>query len=205
MTEITFRPMQPRDFSTLLDLVIDTWQYRTWVPAPLVEPMADYFLCDMLERSSTITVALVQERVVGVIAYSTDIQSTAQQMIAHKRIAALRRILNVQAPENVFTKFIETMELDEQLLSQQQKKYDGTINLFIVHQAYAGRGIGSTMYQQFQQHMRSQQKQNFYLFTDSSSNFQFYEHHGLKKIATAKYDWGDETEEYYLYEGKLVL
>lgn len=202
-TTVSFRAMESHDFNDLLKLVIDTWHYRTWVPAQLVEPMADYFLCDMLARSSNITVAIQQEQVVGMIAYSTDIQTTMQQAIAHKQVAALRQILNALTPENVFTKFIETMELDERLLSAQKKKYDGTINLFIVNQAASGHGIGGKLYQRFISQMSDQQKTDFYLFTDSSSNFRFYEHQGLKKIATADYFWDDEKEEYYLYEGHI--
>lgn len=206
--DIEYRRLRQADFPVILKMVIDTWHYRAWVPAKLVEPLAAYFMYDMLERSPEIYVAELAGNVVGVIAFSTDIQTTLRQTISHHRIRAISTMLQAQDSDSIVTKFVETMEMDEKLLKNQHKKYDGTINLLLVAKSCKGLGIGKKLYQRFISEMQHNGLTSFYLFTDSSSNYHFYEHFGVQKVAQAVYDWqnGDDSIElYYLYEGKVAL
>ena len=46
--ETILRKMIPEDYDSILNLVINTWDYRSWVPNNLVASMADFFLSDLL-------------------------------------------------------------------------------------------------------------------------------------------------------------
>ena len=69
--------------------------------------------------------------------------------------------------------------------------------------------MGGLLYNHFYDYLKQHQAENFYLFTDNSSNYQYYEYKGLSRAAEKKYYWepgnNDTLEIYYLYEGTLNL
>ena len=66
--ETILRKMIPEDYDSILVLVINTWDYRSWVPNNLVAPMADFFLSDLLLESDDIFVAQTGDDIVGIVA-----------------------------------------------------------------------------------------------------------------------------------------
>ncbi|ENV35675.1 hypothetical protein F960_00119 [Acinetobacter gerneri DSM 14967 = CIP 107464 = MTCC 9824] len=87
-----------------------------------------------------------------------------------------------------------------------KKNFTAALNLFILDERYQGMGVGSKLYSIFTEYLAENKIQEFFLFTDNSSNFIFYERKGLVRIAEEKYSWDhseDSTELYYLYEGKV--
>ncbi|SDQ08032.1 GNAT family N-acetyltransferase [Carnobacterium viridans] len=207
--ETILRKMIPEDYDSILVLVINTWDYRSWVPNNLVAPMADFFLSDLLLESDDVFVAQIGDDIVGIVATGLVDQTNIQKISTRKNISSLEKILRITEPDSIFLKYIQTLEINEFLLEKSQKNYDAGLNLLIVKEEFKGLGIGGLLYNHFYDYLKQHQAENFYLFTDNSSDYQYYEHKGLSRVAEKKYYWepgnNDTLEIYYLYEGKLNL
>ena len=106
----------------------------------------------------------------------------------------------------VFTQYIDTLRINQRLLQRTHRHYHASLNFFSIDAQFRGLGLGNRLYHQFITYLQAQGIDTFFLFTDSSSNYQFYEKKGLRKIASETFYWQDEdeVEEYYLYEGHLA-
>lgn len=196
----------PSDYDKINQMIISTWDYRSWLPKEMVEPVAEYFLSEFVLTSSRIYVARDGEEIVGVIALSLmdNIRQKANAKVM--KYKALKTIISAQGKE-VFDLYLDTLILNERLLLNSGKCYDAALNLFILDERYRGMGIGSNLYSLFNEYLAERKVDEYFLWTDNSSNYQFYERKGLKRIAEEKYSWGgsDDDEYYYLYEGKTYL
>ena len=66
--------------------------------------------------------------------------------------------------------------IDKELLTRCPTDYQGELAFFAISQKCRGKGIGKALFQKVVEYMRSQKIQKFYLFTDTSCNYGFYEH-----------------------------
>lgn len=57
--------------------------------------------------------------------------------------------------------------------------YQYEVAFFAVGEAYRGMGIGKKLFESLLLQMRREQVKDFYLFTDTSCNYGFYEHQGM--------------------------
>ena len=185
--ETILRKMIPEDYDSILDLVINTWDYRSWVPNNLVAPMADFFLSDLLLESDDIFVAQIGDDIVGIVASGLVDQTNIQKISTRKNISSLEKILRITEPGSIFLKYIQTLEINEFLLEKSRKNYDAGLNLLIVKEEFKRLGIGGLLYNHFYDYLKQHQAENFYLFTDNSSDYQYYEHKGLSRVAEKKY------------------
>lgn len=84
--------------------------------------------------------------------------------------------------------------------------FEGELMLFIVDVACRGQGIGSVLYSKAVQYLRTQNCRRFFLYTDSSCTWRFYEGKHLRRIGSdqmAKPGESDQTIQLYLYAGEL--
>ncbi|MGI6315634.1 MAG: GNAT family N-acetyltransferase [Christensenellales bacterium] len=99
--------------------------------------------------------------------------------------------------------FVKVEAIDRELL-RCCPPYMGELAFFAVSSSYRGQGVGKQLFQKAVEYLRKQKISSFYLFTDTSCNYGFYEHQGMqqktKKICSMKI--GDHTEEFefYLYD-----
>ena len=59
------------------------------------------------------------------------------------------------------------------------KDYKGELSFFAVSETCRGKGLGRKLSETLVDDMRSQNIPDFYLFTDTSCNYPFYEHLGM--------------------------
>ena len=72
-------------------------------------------------------------------------------------------------------------EIDQQLLQDTQTEYQGEIAFFAVNSRYRGIGLGKKLFDAAQDYMRTQRIRNFFLFTDTTCNYPFYERRGMER------------------------
>lgn len=98
---------------------------------------------------------------------------------------------------------MEVEKIDQELL-RRCPSYDGELAFFAVSEACRGMGLGKALFEKAVEYLRSQGISSFYLFTDTSCNYGFYEHQGMQQKAkkVCRLDIGDHTEnfEFYLYD-----
>lgn len=75
--------------------------------------------------------------------------------------------------------FEKVNEIDKQLLSESNKSYPAELALFAVSSSCRGKGIGKILFQSALEHMDKTGLKEFYLFTDTTCNYGFYEHQGM--------------------------
>lgn len=197
--------LSERDLEKINQMIISIWDYNAWVPKNNVIPMAEFFLGEVIISSSRIFVVRDNDEIVGVIAaaITNNIRQKANAKII--KYKALQKIIQ-DKKQDVFESYIDTLILNEKLLLESKKNFTASLNLFILDERYQGMGIGSKLYSIFTDYLIDNKIQEFFLFTDNSSNFLFYERKGMIRIAEEKYSWDnsmESTELYYLYEGKL--
>lgn len=84
------------------------------------------------------------------------------------------------------------------------KKYKGELAFFVVDKKNRGQGIGRKLFQSAVNYMKSQNISEFYLFTDTSCNYPFYEHLGLTKKCEIQQEintnYNKETMTFFIYD-----
>ncbi|KHF78804.1 acetyltransferase, GNAT family [Acinetobacter sp. neg1] len=193
------------DLYKINQMIISVWDYNSWVQEENVEPMAEFFLSEVIINSSRIFVARDGEQIVGVIAASlvSNIRQKAKAKI--KKYKSLKKLFSEKGNE-VFDCYLDTLILCENLLLRSGRSFNASLNLFILDERYQGLGIGNKLYSRFLEYLADMNADNFFLYTDDSSNFQFYERKGLNRIEEEEFYWrcsNQNNERYYLYEGKV--
>ena len=77
--------------------------------------------------------------------------------------------------------FSSVDEIDKKFLENSKKKYDGEVAFFAISSKARGKGIGKKMFCNMLEYMKLQNINDFYLFTDTTCNYGFYEHQGMKR------------------------
>lgn len=94
--------------------------------------------------------------------------------------------------------------INDQFIDSFKKEYRGELAFFAIREKYRGKGLGRKLFQAAVDYMRAQGILEFYLFTDTSCNYPFYEHLGLtrrcekKQVLDVKGEKGDMT--FFIYD-----
>ena len=205
--QIQFRKFDERDYHAAVDMVVNTWRFYKWVPAPVARAMGEYYLCDILEESDTVWAAEDGGALVGVAGAKNNLRPAFRLRYRLRQWRACLRIIANGHGKSEFLQFIKTEALDRELLAAAGRRFDAELTLLIVRGDYKGRGIGGALYRRFLGFLSENDLNSFCLFTDSSCNYRFYEHYGLKRLGEKTFYWQNEEkkkgagspEEYYLY------
>ena len=95
----------------------------------------------------------------------------------------------------------------EKMLSECSGNLDCELTLFAVSDKARGHGVGSTLLKQVVQYLKDAGAKTYFLFTDTSCTWQYYENRGMKRIAS--YCLTDEekdklqVQELYVYSTEI--
>lgn len=203
-----YREYESEDFLAVLQMILDTWKFSDWIPGENAKTSGVYYLLEILASSSKVWVATQQDEVVGVIGVKDTHIQNFHPIYELKKSLAYCQIMTRKEGRNKFLQFIQTDGLDQELLHSVKHHFDAELTLLIVKEGHKGEGIGNTLYNTFLNYLNLQRLSNFFVFTDSSCNYPFYEHKGLRREAEKPFYWHDPDstptqEEYYLYSGSL--
>ena len=59
--------------------------------------------------------------------------------------------------------------------------YDAEVAFFAIHPESRGKGVGKQLFQRLMDYFKQEQLRKFYLFTDTSCNYPFYECRGMER------------------------
>ena len=76
--------------------------------------------------------------------------------------------------------------MDSELLENSKQSFDGEICLFAVSEECRGAGVGKRLYSAAVDYVKSEDARSYYLFTDTTCTYQFYEKRGMKRIGEKK-------------------
>lgn len=181
--EILFREFKKEDSKVIEEIIIEAWKYNDLCSSKIAHKMAKVFLSSCLTNQTYTQVALLNNEPIGVI--------MAKDTKSHKcplkyKIRQAKDIISLYlSKEGRKTSkiFSNVSEIDKELLNECKKEYEGEVAFFAISSKARGNGIGKEMFGDMLKYMKSQNVNNFYLYTDTSCNYGFYEHQGMKRCA----------------------
>ena len=187
-SDIQYRPIQSSDYPALEDIIRKTWKYDRLGSPKLAKQLAEVDLAGRLANQTFTSVALSKGEPVGVImgtnraTHRKPLKYLVRQWLTTARIALSkegRKIGNI---------FGEIDRVDERLLKDARTDFEAELSFFVVDGNERGSGVGKQLYQQFLDYMETENLKTFFLFTDTTCTYGFYEHQGLKRLAEEPMD-----------------
>lgn len=201
---IVLREYQRQDFKTLADIVRKTWHYDKFCTPKTAERLAGVFLSSCLTNYTFSRVAVVEERPVGVILVKSEKEHRCTFSDRLRQICAVAALFSSREGRTVSKIFKNVNGIDRDLLKSCCREYQGEIALFAVDGDFRGKGIGKILFRSAQDYMKARNIQEFYLFTDTSCNYGFYEHQGMIRRRERKHTfdvYGQTAEmEFFVYD-----
>lgn len=204
---VKLRELKKQDLPALEDVIRKTWDYDKFATPKTARKLAKVYLATCLTNQTYTRIAEVDGVPVGLI-FGKDIEKHHCPLKYRLRqIFAVCGLLISKEGRGILNFYKGVDDIDSQLLKQCNKDYKGEIALFALSPEYRGLGIGQMLFHCLLAYMNSQSISDFYLYTDTSCNFGFYEHQGMvrqqqyKHLVNMKGQKGEL--EFYLYDMAL--
>lgn len=203
---LILRKINKHDYDDIANIISDTWGYEKFCTNKTAHKMGRLYLASCLCEQTFNTVAVRENRVVGII-MGNNIQTSHTQSINKWFLlkCSVAMMLSSQG-RKVIKMFRGFDSINENLLKESEKSFDGTLSFFAVKSSERGTGVGGKLYGELMTYFKTEKINNFYLFTDTSCNFDFYEHKGMKRIGEKIVDfkpYAEQTMTFFLYEKEM--
>lgn len=205
--QVTLRGFQTSDRPALETIVRETWEYDRFCSPKTAAKIAKVYLNSCLTNQTFIRVAAVEGVPVGII--------MGKDLLHHKcplslRLAWLRSVIGLLITKEgrEIAKLFDCIQgIDDELISHCKKTYQGELTFFAIRENYRGRGLGRQLFQTVVEDMHTHNIAEFFLFTDTSCNYPFYEHLGMRRCGEKKQvihtHGGDGNMTFFMYEYQI--
>ena len=177
--QITLRDYQKEDFKELQTIVRETWHYDEFCSPKTAAKLAGVFLSSCLTNHTFSRVALLNKKPVGIILVKNTALHKCPLKYRLKQIKSILSLYLSKEGRKVSKIFGSVNGIDKQLLADVNKAYPAELSLFAVDCSCRGKGIGKKLFKAALEYLKEQEINAFYLFTDTSCNYGFYEHQGM--------------------------
>lgn len=202
-----FREYQKKDFEQLAEVIRRTWNYDKFCSGKTAEKLGKAFLSSCLTNYTYSQVAEKDGKAVGIILMK-DI--TKHRCTAIQRFKQIKWILSLLITKEgrMACKFFKDINgIDNKLLDEMGENYQAELALFALDEKYRGEGIGKSLFDAAVAYTKKEQLKDFYLFTDTSCNYGFYEHQGMCRKGAKEYLWKldgmKEKMTFFIYDYKI--
>lgn len=177
--QVILREYQETDRAAIENIIRKTWQYDRFCSPNTAAKMARVYLNNCLTNQTFTRVAVVGHAPVGIIMGKNIQTHTCPLNLRIKWLSSIFSLFCSKEGRNISNMFGNVDGIDKELLSACNKDYKGELAFFVIDEICRGQGLGKTLFQSLVDYMKSQDIPEFYLFTDTSCNYPFYEHLGL--------------------------
>ncbi len=203
MNNLTFREYQKEDALAFEEIIRKTWQFDSFCGKQVSKSMSSVYLLECISQQTFTQVALLNNTPIGIIMCANKHIHKTSLWIKAIQVKAILSLLLTKEGRKTAKVFGSIANVDTNLLATQSKIYDGELVFFAVSEDHRGTGVGKALFEKAINYMKSQQIEDFYLYTDSSCNYQFYERQGMLRIAEKSYSLPLKIKNemnFYLYE-----
>lgn len=205
MINLDYKQVSREDYKALEEMIIDTWNYRSFCENEITaKRLGKIFLYSCLLKHNFSSVVLIEGKVSGVIvARNCKEKDSINLLLAIQLMYQYIRLLLTKDGRKSMKIFTNYEQINKELYASSKKNYDGEIVFFILDENCRGKGIGKQLFMKAQQYFSENQIRSFYLYTDSSCNYQFYEHMGMHQCCRKEYDMRPKFSQsftFFLYE-----
>lgn len=215
---VSYRPMEWNDLDTVAACFDRVWpQGPALAGTPTALLVARYLTLHYLEQSTWSNVAVTAEGDLAGITLARVVGQPAMFPQAHEEFLRTRALL-LADPRGAatVTMFEDGFFVREGILEEDSDVTATTqaeLELFMVNPDARGAGVGGALWRQLLAALRSMGVRAFFLHTDSSCDFGFYDHKGLSRVAErlaadhpedADLAPGMNTDDQFIYRADLA-
>lgn len=212
MNQFIYREVKEKDYEQIENLIAESFFLNEYVPeGETLNELKKTYLRSCLTEATYKQVAELDGIIVGVIMGYADKDFNIFGMLFHSaetlfhglktRLAANEAGFDSQPVDKLFATY-------KKLIKGRSKNYNGILTLFIVNEKFRGTGVGSTLLQRVETYFQDNNVKKFYLYTDTTCNFEYYEHHGFdranEETIAMNFPTGNKKMTVYLYDKQLL-
>lgn len=205
--DIQMREYIDRDFTVLRDVIKETWKYERFCDPKTAQKLACVFLSSCLTNYTFSRVALCDGKPVGIILGKIQKQHHCSFRQRIRQLQALLSLYISKEGRKAASIFESVNGIDKHLLKETGKRYPAELALFAIDPSYRGLGIGKCLFAEVKRNMVEHGVREFYLYTDTSCNYGFYEHQGMiRRCEKAKvFEINEQREHmnFFIYDFQL--
>lgn len=204
---IEYRNITKKDYKEIKRLIKSAWFKDDYIPGEKhnYNVYSKGYLYMHLSGSSYRIAAYDKDKLVGFLFGRAENEKRKSYLIN-------RILLFFTGIQMLFTKIgrrgLKVHKIENRIDKKLRKEYDKEDNelcLFIVDESYRKLGIGSRLEELFCDHLRKLNKHELYLYTDTYSNYHYYEKRGYTRYKTinSEFDIDSDNEgekaKYFIY------
>ncbi|ACN83095.1 GNAT family N-acetyltransferase [Brachyspira hyodysenteriae] len=203
--EIICREYTENDLPFLTDIVIKVWGFDDILSEKNAKLIAELNLYSFLNTATFAKIALKDNIPVGFLI--GKIINSKTNNIYENKIKEIKSKISKNI-EGIISLLVykKIKSINNNLYKQVNKNYDAELSFFAVSKDCQGLGIGKKLFQEFNDYLKENNINDFYLYTDTYCNYKFYEHFEMHKKKekhfsipfTSKFDI-----DFYLYDKEL--
>ncbi|WP_290772390.1 GNAT family N-acetyltransferase [Anaerofustis sp.] len=205
--EITLREYQNKDFKELENIIRKTWHYDEFSSPKTAKKLARVFLSSCLTNHTFSRVALLNDKPIGIILAKNAATHKCPLKYRLKQIQSIISLYLSKEGRKVSKIFESVNGIDKELLTDVDKTYPAELALFAVDDSCRGKGVGKQLFQTATEYIKEQNLDEFYLFTDTSCNFGFYEHQGMKRRCEREHNFNIKGQQakmnFFIYDYQI--
>ncbi len=204
---LILREFQKSDRPALENVVRETWQYDRFCSPKTAAKMARLYLDSCLCNQTFTRVAEADGVPVGIIMGKDIRNHTCPLSLRLSWLYSVIGLLITQEGRKISKVFDCVQDINTELISRCKKDYQGELAFFAISEKCRGKGLGRKLFQSVVDYMHTQKISEFYLFTDTSCNYPFYEHLGMHRCGEKKQVIHTHKEDgnmtFFIYEYQL--
>lgn len=183
---LDIRNIRQEDIDPIKAIIADTWNAKDFIndEGIINAAVTMMFISPVLNKSTFGRVAILDGEVIGVIFGSRDGETASCRLLQEDYTSELLKLLNLNNEERKL--FIEltsmTNEAYSKLIRGNENDFQGCLEFFAVSEAARGKGIGKKLLSEFISYLRDTKATKIYVYTDTMSNYGFYEHNGFIRL-----------------------
>lgn len=202
---ISFRPIEKQDYSNLEKIISETWNYEQFCGKKTARKMAKLYLAGCLAEQDFTCVALKDGRAAGII-MGKDLRKRHKTKLKYRLrfLSALFSMALSADGRKTLKMYGGIDKIDRDLLNGTNQAFDGELSFFVLDRRLRGSGTGKELFNRFMDYAAKNNMESFFLYTDSTCSFGFYEHRGLirrgeKSFPVPGYE---EHMRFFIYSGE---
>ena len=200
-SNVNYRPIQSSDYPFLEDIIRKAWNYDRFGNSKLAKRLAKDNLASCLVNQTFTSIAISDGKPVGIIMGKNRKTHRKPLKYLIRQWIALAQIALSKDGREIIKVFNEIEKIDKNLLNTSNTVFDGELAFFVVDENQRGSGIGKELYQQFLDYLAFENLKTFFLFTDTTCKYEFYDYQGLQRLAQDELQLPklNETMTFFLY------
>lgn len=184
MSQTVLRSMRSEDLPQIERIVGRTWNYGDRVGAGTAARFSAIDALNCLSRRTFMRVADIDGDIAGFIV-ANDLREPRRDwpMLARRAALFLRLALSREGRDGLrmFAKYEHADAMLRRDADQAGRRYEGEVVLFIVSPDFKGHGVGRRLFGSAMEYFQGRGIEEFFLYTDTSCDFGFYEHRGMTR------------------------